>query len=77
MRKIGLLIGALLVSFTCHAGSTATSSDLKTAILKSTNQQTNAAGNNLSIIYGGQDFSRPVVATANESLWSGQSTYLG
>jgi hypothetical protein len=77
MRKIGLLIGALLVSLTCHAGSTPTSADLKTAILKSTNQQTSAGGNNLSIIYGGQDFSRPVVATANESIWSGQSTHLG
>jgi hypothetical protein len=77
MRKIGLLLGALLVSFTCYAGTTSVNSDLKSAILKSTNQQANSGGNNLSIIYGGQDFSRRVIATANESLWSGQSTFIG
>jgi hypothetical protein len=74
MRKIGLLLGALLVSLSCHAGSTV-GSDLKSAILKNTTKQVNSGGT--SLIYGGQDFSRRVMATANESIWAGQPTYIG
>lgn len=73
MRKIGLLLGALLVSVNCYAGSTSLGSDLKSAILNNTTKQSHTD----TIIYGGQDFSKKVIATANESIWAGQTTYIG
>jgi hypothetical protein len=47
---------------------------LKSAIKK--NETTQASRHNLSIIYGGRDIAH-TVATANESLWAGQSSFVG
>lgn len=71
MRTIGLIIGALLVSVNCSAS---TISDIKSAIIEKSVNQTHS---NSHIIYGGQDISRPVIATANESLWTGETQQVG
>jgi hypothetical protein len=70
MRKIGLILGAVLVSVNCYAGST----DIKSAIIENSTKQTHSDS---KMIYGGQDISRPVVATANESIWAGQPDLIG
>ncbi len=75
MRKIGLLLGALLVSINCYAVSNSVGSDLKSAIQKNATKLNSE--NNLAIIYGGQDFSHRIIATANESTWAGQATLIG
>lgn len=69
MRKIGLTLGALLLSFNCYAGSISTNTDLKSAIIKNESKQIDS-NKNPSIIYGGQDISRPVIADADESASS-------
>lgn len=70
MRKIGLIIGALLVGVNCYAGST---TDVKSAIIENSAKQTHSDS---KMIYGGQDISRRVVATANETHWAGQQPQL-
>jgi len=74
MRKIGLFLGALLVSFSCYAGSTSVADDVKSAFV---NNSAHSGQDKFSIIYGGQDFSKSVIATANESLWKGQTSLVG
>jgi hypothetical protein len=76
MRKIGFMLGAFAVSLCCHAGSASLSTDMKSAILNNSATQSNSTSNP-SMIYGGQDISRRVVATANESLWAGQPHLIG
>jgi hypothetical protein len=81
MRKMGLLLGALLVSFNCYANpvvSDVNSSNANIAsALKNTSQQVTLNTPSLSIIYGGEDISNPVIATAKEELWKGDSTAIG
>lgn len=81
MRKMGLLLGALLVSFNCYANPVITdvnssNADIASA-LKSTPLRATLNTPNLSIIYGGQDISSPVIATAKEEFWKGDSTAIG
>lgn len=77
MRKICVILGALVVSVNCYANSTSLGADLKSAIQNNAATQSTAGGKNLSIIYGGQDISRHEIASANESLWTGQPTSIG
>ena len=77
MRKIGLILGALLVGVNCYAGSTSLSDNMKSAIQKHTATQSTSSGDGLSIIYGGQDISRHEIAAASQSLWNGEPTLIG
>ena len=77
MRKIGLIIGALLVSANCYSGTTSLSDGMRSAIEKNSAKQTSSSGDSLSIIYGGQDISRHQIATADETLWAGQASLIG
>jgi len=73
MRKISLIVGALLVSFSCYANV----SSVMTNVLKNTTNQVNSQNSNLKIIYGGQDISRHMIATAKETIWEGQEVLVG
>lgn len=76
MRKLALTIGALLLSINAIA---ATSHNLNSAILKATQSHAKviAIKSSFPMTYGGQDFSRSLVAIANETVWSGQRTLIG
>lgn len=76
MRKLALMMGSLLLSLNVIAASQP--HYLSLAILNATQNHSNPLiKNSFPLIYGGQDISRPRIATANESLWSGQQTYIG
>lgn len=81
MRKMGLLLGALLVSYNCYANPVISDVNSSNATLLSALKNTSAQAPlntpNLSIVYGGQDISSPVIATANEAVWNGDSTAIG
>ena len=73
MRKITLTLLALLFSTNVLAQST----DLGSAVANSLRKQsTNNTLRTLPIIYGGKDISRPVVATADESVWAGEPKFI-
>jgi hypothetical protein len=74
MRKLALAISVLLVSFNVSA---ATSSDLGSTITKSIGKQNTNNGQSSTIVYGGKDISRSIVAVANESTWTKQQTLIG
>ncbi len=75
MRKILLLVASLFVSLACHAASNSLSDNMKSAILKSEAKPNAPVSNH--VIYGGQDISRKVIASAHESVWAGQPDYVG
>lgn len=77
MRKMTLAILALLISFNVNAANTlATPNDLGNAISKSIQNQ---PGNNQhsTIVYGGKDIARSIVATADQSMWIKQQNLIG
>jgi len=75
MRKVVILIFALFVSFNVFAANT----DLGSTIIKSIGKQstTNTNGQSSTIVYGGKDISRSIVAIANESTWTKHPTLIG
>lgn len=74
MRKIYLSMIVLLVSTCCFAQ---TSDGVSSTILNAMHQRDSQSPMSLSMIYGGQDFSHPKVAVANESIWSEQVNLVG
>jgi len=74
MRKL-VFLATLLVSINGFA-ATATSHQLNTMIMNGVQQHSDINRNNIKI-YGGRDFSRSVIADANELVWSGQPTLVG
>lgn len=75
MRKTGVVLGALIISANCFAASI---TDIKSAILNnSTTHITQSSESDEALIYGGQDISRKIVATANESVWAGEQGHIG
>lgn len=73
MKKIALLIGVMLFSF----NSFASTPDIASSITKSFNKQSVAPKNPSSIIYGGQDISRQVIASANQPAWKSEPQLIG
>jgi len=77
MRRIILAVFALVTSFSIHAANvTPTSDDLSTAISKSLENQS-AHNRQSSIVYGGKDISRSIVASAREFTWTNQQDFIG
>lgn len=79
MRKVLLLIGALLLSLNAIASSdlpNEISSAIKNAMHNSHPAIKNTKAS-FAFIYGGQDISRPQIATADESVWSRESSIIG
>jgi len=72
MRKVALALFVLCVSFNVQAAT----NDLSSAISKTLDKQ-NANTSPSTIVYGGKDISRSIVATANESTWTKQSNLIG
>jgi hypothetical protein len=75
MKKLILFIGALIfIINTSVAGSS-----VVTEIGKSLRHNIGLdSAKPRAIVYGGQDISRPLIAIANEALWSNQNdTYVG
>lgn len=75
MRKVLLVIGTLFLSVNAIAATTL-SQNLGSAIsstMKSHNSP-KPIKSSFPLVYGGEDISRPLVATANESVWSKQSS---
>lgn len=79
MRKLVLLFSALVLSANVFAATTNLPHDLGLAVKNMVQSENHAKMIKASIpmIYGGQDFSRHILATADESLWSGQRTLIG
>lgn len=76
MRK-ALILCTLLVSFNALAATNIPqnlSSAIKTALRSHSTVQTIKSA--FPLIYGGQDI-KPLVATADETLWSGQRKLIG
>jgi len=69
MRKIAVTVITLLMSVNIFAAG----NDINSAIAKSLSNQNNGTRDQSTIIYGGKDISKPVIASANESLWGGQN----
>lgn len=82
MRKLVLTVCTLCLSVGAFAVTTSTQqmsisaqqvgSSIKNAVQ---NHAANPAQS--SLVYGGRDISRSLVATANESVWSGQEAVIG
>lgn len=76
MKKLILIMGSLILSATVFATS---STQLNNVILQSfqTKSTVKNAQASFPIVYGGQDISKPLIATADESVWSGQQRLVG
>lgn len=72
MRKTVLALFALFVSVSVQAAP----NDLSHAITKTLDNH-NTGGSQSTIVYGGKDISRSIVATANESAWTKHSILVG
>lgn len=77
MRKLAVFFSMLCVSGHIFA-VTNSSHPIGSAIAKSLQSKTKLTSTiSASLIYGGQDISRSIIATADESLWAGQRTFVG
>lgn len=75
MRRIILAVFTLVTSYSIHANVTPASDDLSTAINKSVENQ--STHNPSSIVYGGKDISRSIVASTREFSWTTQQDFIG
>lgn len=73
MRKV-ILAGFALSA--CMSVNAATKDDLSTAINKSIQKQS-STNQESTIVYGGKDISRSIVAAAHESTWTKQPILIG
>lgn len=79
MGKLILITITFLLSLNVIAASNV-SNHLDSAISKALHEKTStniAKKNTFNMIYGGQDISKPLVATADESLWAGHNLLVG
>lgn len=76
MRRVILAVFAFVTSFSIHAGNATTAkNDLNTAINKSIENQ--SSHRNSTMVYGGKDISRSILASARENIWTAQENYIG
>lgn len=74
MKKVALLVVSLLLSFNAFAMN----SDLGSAVAESIKNQRDSSKSGLSsIVYGGKDISRSIVASADESGWTRHPAAIG
>jgi hypothetical protein len=76
MKKTFLILSVLL-SLNANAGSL---ENLNSSLKMSLNSKVSLlpqSDNPLSIFYGGQDISHPLVAIAREPMWEMQTTFVG
>jgi len=73
MRKLNLAILAMFISLNVNAAPT----NLNNAINKSFDRQANSQNQHSTIVYGGKDISRSIVAAAHENTWTKQSVLIG
>lgn len=71
MRKVVLALLALFVSLNVSAAT----NDLSSEISKTLEKQNSSSGQS-TIVYGGKDISRSIVASASESSWTKPSSSL-
>lgn len=71
MGRIILGLMTLFISLNVLA-TTTLSHDLGIAVKNAMQHRTSATYNKTSLIYGGKDISRSLIATANESIWAKQ-----
>lgn len=77
MRRIIIALFAVATSFSIHAADiTSTKNDLNTAINKSVESQT-GKNRNSTMVYGGKDISRSILASARENKWTTQENFIG
>ncbi len=76
MRKISLVILALFASVNLYAATTA-GDDLSAAVNKSIKQQSSTTNQPSTIVYGGKDISRSIVASADASTWTRKPILVG
>jgi hypothetical protein len=76
MRKVILALFALCASINVNAATTSTSNNLSAAINKSIEKQSSSTQHS-TIVYGGKDISRSIVAVAHESTWTKQPVLIG
>lgn len=77
MRKLAIIVGALFISVNAIATTTNIPQNIGSEIMKAVQHKAKiAVVKTYPLIYGGQDISRPIIATANESIWAGQGTTL-
>jgi hypothetical protein len=69
MTKFVLIIATLLLSLNALASAVAATS-FNSIVKKAFQSHSTTAITNTSLVYGGQDISRPLVATADESVWT-------
>jgi hypothetical protein len=69
MKKVLLTVLTLFVSFNALAADTNLGSVMTKGIIK---QQSNNSSQNSTIVYGGKDISRSIVAQTHESNWTKQ-----
>ncbi len=72
MRKLNLALLALFISFNTNA-----TTSLNNAITKSLDRQASNQNQPSTIVYGGKDISRSIVAVAHENTWTKQQVLLG
>ena len=77
MRKLILSITLALIGSSCIANTININSAIMNSFHSNKHISSAAHQNALAIIYGGQDFSHPNVAIADESIWSGQPALIG
>lgn len=73
MRQFALTLGALLTSTAVLAATSA--QDMGTTIKHAMQQPANSI--QTPLIYGGRDIAKPLVATADEAVWSRQDLLVG
>ncbi len=74
MERLLLILGTLLISVSSVAG---TSLDMNSAITKGIQStQGKSSQNKPTIVYGGQDISRQIIADADQTTFSIQSTLI-
>lgn len=74
MMKMIALASSLFLSMNVYANTPDLASNLNKAIAK---QNAKSPTQDSTIVYGGKDISRSIIATANESVWTKQGSNVG
>lgn len=77
MRKIILTLIALSATVNIYAANLTGNDDLSTAINKSIKQQSSTNNHSSTMVYGGKDISKSIIASADESSWTKKPVLIG
>jgi hypothetical protein len=73
MKKLSLALLASFISLSVNAASTSNLSDTLNKSLQKQSKNTNSS----TIVYGGKDISRSIVASTHEFSWTKQQVLVG